>query len=256
MGGCSRRFQYQKIPRIAVTCTECHWRAACGLNTGGLQNIGGRHIFANPKNVHIMCARDLDKKEERLMKKAGVDFERFEMHNPKRGKIRPQGQARSSETKDFNTVFKQLVKDIKAKGHKIILSTDIDHLIVEETGTCVGSKKNVRINRHGESPPGPPPADTYKAYAKIAHDKTFIAFDLTEVALSYLNALTNKREAGSKAFRAGTNIIASLVGGDEARLDVLTAMKSNNGNLTKKFTARLIGEAGVAPNNGKGSTSF
>ena len=207
--------------------------AACGLDAGGLEDIGGKYIRLNPRNVHIMCARDLDEKEEKILKKFGVDFERFEMHDSKKGKIRAKGQPASAGGKEFHKVFAELVSEIKNKGDKIILSMDIDHLPFPETGTPLGAEENVRKNRFNESPMGPTPSYTYSAYSNLAHDQSFIAFDITEVAIAYISSKTNKKVIGTKALRGGINILASLIGGDEARLSILTQIKKQ-GSLLKR----------------------
>jgi hypothetical protein len=111
---------------------------------------------------------------------------------------------------------------------------DIDHLPFPETGTPLGAEENVRKNRYNQSPTGPTPVDTYSSYSNLAHDESFIAFDITEIALSYISSKTGRKVVGAKAFRGGVNILGSLLGGDEARLKLFRALKKE-GNLVRRF---------------------
>ncbi len=212
--------------------------AACGLDTGGIEDMLGKYIRANPGNIHIMCARDLDEREEKLMNLFGVDFERFEMHDTEKGKIRTKVHGKNSKAKTFDKVFIELVNEIKGQGGKIILSTDIDHLPLPETGTPLGNTEHERKNRFGKSPEGPSPEDTYEAFENIAQDETFISFDITEVALGYTDK-NGKFKFGLKACVAGVNILASMLGGKKARKETLTSIRKQ-GKFREKLKAIAV----------------
>lgn len=207
--------------------------AACGLDCGGIEKVLGSNIKAKTNNIHLMCTRDLDENEESLLKKYNVDFERFEMSSAQKSKIRAKGQSKRKHPRTFDIVFNELVAEIKKQKGKIILSIDIDHLSVPETGTPLGSHEHVRKNRFNESPTGPSLNDTYNALMFLAHDADFISFDLSEVALGFKD-LSGKFKFGITASLAGINILASLIGGDEAQKYIFKELKKA-GSLKKKL---------------------
>jgi arginase family enzyme len=193
---------------------------------GGIEDIGSKYVRADPRHTHILGTRDLDFVEEALMRILKVDYQNYEMHDTEKGKLRAQGKSDKEQPNTLDKVLSGVIAEIKDMGHKYMVSFDIDILTVNETGTPQGSHKNVRLNRFDKSPVGPNKKDAYKAISNLAKDQNCLAFDLTEVSTRYKISGVIKR--GLQAITAGINVLASFVGGEQARKDVMKSIKQDN----------------------------
>ncbi|MEI7668506.1 MAG: arginase family protein [Pseudomonadota bacterium] len=187
--------------------------AVCGEDCEGLENIGGKYFRVTPKNIHVLCARDLDISEENLMKHRGVDFEAYEMSDN-------SGSVGKSDVgqKKLTSVMSDLITKIKDKGNKIIVSCDVDHIdgdAVPETGTPQGLRDghaNFRATRNGDSPKGPGVGDTCKALANILDDEVVLAADVSEGAPLHRDKEGNLI-TGITTINTTANCVLSMIGG-------------------------------------------
>lgn len=208
--------------------------AACGLDTGGIEKVMGDYLAVNPKNVYVVCARDLDDKEQALMKQQGVKFEPFLMSDPYRMEGKwiaggPRIQSAYDDSKKLKTL-PQVIEGIFELNpdKKFIMSIDVDHIHgskVPATGTCMGAKPemreagetilmegdDMRLNIHGQSPAGPTLEHSLEAFRNLAARDQVIAMDLTEASTA-VGPMGKPANGGYTTMRTTMKLLGSMLG--------------------------------------------
>ncbi len=211
--------------------------AACGVEAGGIEKMLCSFIHAQPRNVHVVCARDLDEKEISMMSGLKVDFAQFEMTGAKN--IRNATQPVTIELPSLKQVITKLVDKAVAKGRKIIFSLDVDHIdgvAVPDTGTAQGLPRghsNFRPNLNDESPRGPSAADSYEAFSAIAKNPNVIAIDISEAAAVHHGA--DGIKAGTRTIETAMKLTVSVIGGSQLINRLGTVMKKYESEMTHQL---------------------
>ena len=183
--------------------------ATTGRDIGGIENLFcGKYIRINPKNIYVLCARDIDPDERKLMDRDGIHYKNWELTKP--GAMRTVADPGHRVT--LKTALSGVLKRIGKKP--VIFSMDIDaiHAGIHEsaygpesvaaTGTPMGLRPRdvsrlfrenffslieqpgalIRLNDSGQSPPGPAAGDVFEAVRGIILRKNVLAADLSEIS--------------------------------------------------------------------------
>lgn len=240
--------------------------AACtGHDIGGIENLfAGDVIKLNPKNLYVLCARDIDPAERRLMNEDGVNYKDWEMTHPGRMRSYTDSQNPMTLKKALNAILKS------TKDQHLIFSMDIDAIhagphnspygteSVAATGTPMGLRarelKNIlrqtthkdadtfiRRNALEESPPGPTAGDVFEALQGIMMKKNVIAADLSEIspaAGTQGNPVSEKQRG--LTLQTSTKILAAMLAQDLGKFS--KSLKKKNPLLGKLVKAAVHSE--------------
>ncbi len=182
---------------------------AAGRDIAGLENIFGKTIHINPKNMYVVGSRDLDPEEIKLMEKDGVNYKPYDLHHTAEGNIRTFGNTKdeagrnihrqNADGSDKPTLGKVIDEIMDSHpDKKFIISFDVDVIhgrFVSATGTPMGLKMvsapeplkdkedvYIRKNINEQSPAGPSALDAYDSMKGRIDDPRIVSIGITEAS--------------------------------------------------------------------------
>lgn len=196
--------------------------AAAGLKVGRIEQLFGKHLKINPRNIYLLAARDLDDEEKKILQNIYMDeMGNVSMYEPQyeseefpehvginfqdMSVIRAVG-----ETNPTKQTLAQVLEQIYATNpeKKFIMSLDVDGMdasFVPGTGTPVGtgSKRNPNI--------GPTLADACDAFKDLVYRPNILAVDITESSPGK-GPVGQGRTERARTLRSAARLLGSVVG--------------------------------------------